>query len=84
MVFVIHLAWLLVVGLRYAGIAVIYGGVVLFGVYFIGGNARSRDNAVPLSAWLGRGPRKGMKIVFVGAAMLLCAWLIQLFLPDGS
>lgn len=84
MALVIHLTWILIMALRYAGIVVVYGGVVLFGVYFIGGNARSKNNAVPRSAWLGAGPRKGMKIVGLGLLMMLCAWGIQQFMPDGS
>jgi hypothetical protein len=84
MVLVIHLAWILIIACRYAGIIAIYAGVALFGVYFISGNARSRNNAVPLSAWLGVGPRKGMKIAAIGAALLLFAWALQLFLPNGT
>jgi hypothetical protein len=84
MVLVIHLAWILMSLCRYGGIAAIYAGVALFGVYFIGGNARSQGNAVPASSWLGPGPRKGMKIVLFGVILLLCAYGIQQFMPDGT
>ena len=69
--------------LRLAGIAAIFAGVGLFGFYFIGGNARSSDGTVPRSAWLGAGPMKGMRFVAVGSALLACAFVISLFMPDG-
>ena len=52
-------------------------------VYFISGNARS-DGAIPASSWRGAGPRKGMKIFAVGAAMLLAAYAIRLLMPNGT
>ena len=69
MTLVIHLAWIFIIACRYAGIIAVYAGVALFGFYFIGGNARSKNNAVPTSSWLGKGPRLGMKIAGVGAAV---------------
>jgi hypothetical protein len=83
----LHLVWILVTVLRFAGIIIIFAGVGLFGIYFIGGNARAArtgDGRIPASSWLGPGPRKAMRIVAFGAAMLLCAFLIRLFLPDGT
>jgi hypothetical protein len=80
----LHLAWLLMTVLRYAGVAIVFAGVGLFGIYFIGGNARATDGAVPASSWLGRGPRKAMWIAAFGALMLLCAFAIRSFLPDGT
>ena len=80
----LHLVWLAVTVLRFAGVAIVFAGVGLFGVYFIGGNARSSNGAVPASSWLGPGPRKGMKIVAFGALLLLGAFAIQFFLPDGT
>ena len=70
--------------LRFAGVFVIFAGIALFGVYFIGGNARSTNGTVPRSSWLGAGPRKGMRIVVAGAILLGGAFLISLFMPDGS
>lgn len=70
--------------LRYAGIVVIFAGVGLFGVYFIAGNARVPDGKVPKSSWQGAGPVKGLKIVALGIAMLLAAYGLGLFMPDGS
>jgi hypothetical protein len=84
MVLLIHLAWILITTCRYAGIVIVYGGVALFGIYFIAGNARSKNNAVPLSSWLGPGPRKGIKIVLIGLALLLFAWAVELFMPNGT
>jgi hypothetical protein len=55
----LHLAWLLMTVLRFAGIIIVIAGVALFGVYFIGGNARAADGRVPVSSWLGVGPKKG-------------------------
>ena len=70
--------------LRFAGVAVVFSGVALFGVYFIGGNARVANGAVPRSSWLGPGPRKGMRIVALGVLMLLGAFIIGLFMPNGA
>jgi len=84
MVLVIHLAWIFIIACRFAGIIAVYVGVALFGFYFIGGNARSKNNAVPASSWLGAGPRKAMKIAGVGLLLILSAWAIQRFMPDGT
>ena len=81
---VLHLIWLTVTVLRFAGVAIVFAGVVLFGIHFIGGNARASNGAVPALSWLGPGPRKGMKIVVFGALLLLCAFAIQSFMPDGT
>ncbi len=80
----LHLAWMLALALRYGGIIVLFSGVALFGVYFIAGNARATDGAIPRSSWRGKGPVKGMKIVGLGIAMLAGAYAIGLFMPDGS
>lgn len=84
MTLVIHLAWILIIACRYAGIIAVYAGVALFGFYFIGGNARSKNNAVPASSWLGAGPKIGMKIAGVGLLMMACAWALELFMPNGT
>jgi len=84
---VLHLAWLLITVLRFAGVIVVFAGVGLFGIYFIAGNAKAAkrgDGTVPGSSWRGRGPRKGLRIIAVGAAMLLCAFALQFLLPDGT
>lgn len=81
---VIHLAWVLMIIFRYAGIVVVYAGVALFGVYFIGGNARAKSGAVPASSWLGAGPRLGMKIVIAGVVLLLFAYAMEVFIPNGT
>ena len=81
----LHLAWIVMTILRFAGVVVVFSGVALFGVYFIGGNARSVGRRPrPLSSWLGRGPRKGMRIFAAGVLMLLGAFLIGLFMPNGT
>jgi hypothetical protein len=77
----LHLAWLLMTVLRFAGIIIVIAGVALFGVYFIGGNARATDGHVPVSSWLGVGPKKAMRIV--GSLMLLAAFVITFFIPNG-
>ena len=87
MISVLHLTWVLIGLLRFTGIIVVFTGVGLFGVYFIGGNARaakSGDSRIPISSWLGAGPKKAMRIVGIGSAMLLCAFLMRLFLPNGT
>jgi hypothetical protein len=80
---VLHLAWLLMTLLRFAGVAVIFAGVALFGIYFIGGNARTRDGKVPPSSWMGPGPKKGVRIFILGVLMLLLAYVIGIFMPNG-
>jgi hypothetical protein len=84
MVMLLHLAWIAMTVLRFAGVFVVFAGVALFGVYFIGGNARASGGRVPLSSWLGKGPRKGMRIFAAGVLMLLGAFLIGLFMPNGT
>ena len=83
MALILHLAWIAMTVLRFAGIIVIFGGVTLFGVFFIGGNARATNGRVPASSWKGAGPKKGMRIVALGALMLLAAFLISKFMPNG-
>ena len=80
----LHLSWIVMTVLRFAGVAVVFSGVALFGVYFIRGNGRSHNGSVPRSSWLGAGPRKGMRIVAAGVGLLVGAYLISLFMPNGS
>jgi hypothetical protein len=85
MAHILYTAWFLMTALRYGGVLTIFAGVALFGVYFISGNARAgRDGAIPVSSWRGAGPRRGMKIFAVGAAMLLAAYAIRLLMPNGT
>ena len=70
--------------LRFAGVIVVFAGIGLFGVYFIAGNARSNNGNVPRSSWSGAGPKKGMRIIALGAVLLLSAFLIGLLMPNGS
>lgn len=84
---VLYLAWLTMTVLRFGGVMVVFAGVALFGIYFIGGNARAAQNsqsAVPRSSWQGAGPRKGMRIAAVGVLMLLGAYIISLLMPNGT
>jgi hypothetical protein len=83
MALALHLAWTLMTVLRFAGIIVIFAGVALFGAFFIAGNAKAADGRIPASSWRGPGPRKAMRIIAVGALILLVAFLVSLFLPDG-
>ncbi len=83
----LRLAFIVMTVLRFAGVFVIFGGVALFGVYFIGGNAkaaRSSGSTIPVSSWRGAGPRKGLRIIALGALMLLGAFLIKLMMPNGA
>ena len=84
MAILLHLAWITMTVLRFAGVFVIFAGVMLFGVYFIGGNARSPSGRVPVSSWLGAGPRKGIRIFAAGVLMLLGAFVIGLLMPNGT
>jgi hypothetical protein len=77
-----HLAWILITVLRFAGIIIVFAGVLLFGVFFIGGNARSKDGRVAASSWKGSGPKKGMRIIALGAVMLLAAFVVSLSMPN--
>jgi hypothetical protein len=84
MALLLSIAWFSMTVLRYGGVFTVFAGVALFGVYFISGNGRARDGAVPASSWSGAGPRKGLKIVALGAAMLLIAHIISLMMPNGA
>jgi hypothetical protein len=84
MALLLHVAWLVMTVLRFGGVFLVFAGVTLFGVYFIGGNARAPGGRIPRSSWLGPGPRKGMRIFAFGALMLLGAFLIQLLTPNGT
>lgn len=84
MALALHIAWMSMTLLRVLGVIIVFAGVVLFGVYFIGGNARSRNGRVPTSSWRGRGPRKAMRIIALGALTLLAAFIISSFMPNGQ
>ena len=84
MALVLHLAWMSMTVLRVVGVITVFAGVVLFGAFFIGGNARSTNGRVPASSWKGRGPKKAMRIVAVGALTLLAAFIISSFMPNGQ
>jgi hypothetical protein len=81
-----HLIWILVTVLRFGGLSLIVVGTVVFGVYFVGGNARAAragDGAIPASCWQGAGPRIGIGILALGASMLFCAYVLAMYLPNG-
>ncbi len=80
----LHIAWMAMTILRVAGVIVVFAGVGIFGTYFIAGNARSKNGAVPRSSWLGAGPWKGMKMVALGALLLSGGFVISLFMPNGT
>jgi len=85
MALVLAIAWFSMTVLRYGGVLTVFAGVALFGVYFISGNARpGPDGAIPSSSWRGAGPRKGIKIALLGAAMLVAAHAISLLMPNGG
>jgi hypothetical protein len=84
MALLLHLAWIAMTVLRFAGVFVVFAGVALFGVYFIGGNARASGGRVPVSSWLGAGPRKGIRLFVAGVLMLLGAFVIGLLMPNGT
>jgi hypothetical protein len=70
--------------LRFAGVIIVFAGVALFGVCFIGGHARAARGGAAPASWRGPGCLKGMRIVGLGACLLLSAYLISFFIPDGS
>jgi hypothetical protein len=72
--------------MRFTGLPVMFVGVAVFGVYFVGGNARaarSGDGAIPATSWLGAGPMTVMAAFALGSFMLLCAFVLAKFLPNG-
>jgi hypothetical protein len=74
-----HLVWIVATVLRFGGLLAMFAGVAVFGVYFVGENARAAkhgDGTIPASSWLGAGPRTGMKIFALGAFLLLCASIL--------
>lgn len=81
-----HLIWILVTVLRFSGLLVMFVGFAVFGVYFVGGNARaarSGNGSIPVSSWRGAAPKVGMGIFALGASMLLCAFIFAMYLPHG-
>jgi len=81
-----HLTWILVTLLRFGGLPVMFVGVTIFGVYFVGENARaarSGDGTIPASSWQGAGPKTGIGVFALGACMLLCAFFFAMYLPNG-
>jgi len=81
-----HLTWILVTVLRFSGLPLLFIGVGVFGVYFVGGNARaarSGDGSIPPSSWQAAGPKTGIMAFAVGALMLFCAFVLARFLPNG-
>jgi uncharacterized protein YjeT (DUF2065 family) len=80
----LHLAWMVMTFLRFAGVVVVFAGVGLFGVYFIGENGRSRNGTVPRSSWLGDGPKNGMRIFGLGLLILSAAFVLSRVIPDGT
>jgi hypothetical protein len=86
MAMILRIAWLTMTLLRFGGVAVLFSGVALFGIYFISGNAkaaRGGDGRIPSSSWRGAGPRKALRVIVAGATMLLGAFIIGLFMPHG-
>jgi hypothetical protein len=79
----IHLSWIMMTVFRFTGIALVFAGVTLFGVYFIGANARATDGCIPVSSWKSAGAKRGMQIVALGTLMLLAAFKISLLMPNG-
>ena len=74
-----HLVWIIGTVLRFGGLLLLFAGVAVFGVHFVGENARAAkqgDGTIPVSSWLGAGPRMGMRIFALGALLLLCASLL--------
>ena len=83
MALVTHLAWMLMTVLRFGGIITVFAGVMLFGIFFIGGNVRVKDGRIPAASWKAPGPQKGMKIAALGALMLFVAFAINSLMPNG-
>jgi len=64
MTLLVHLIWILIMVLRFAGIIILFAGTAIFGVHFVGGNARaakSGSGSIPASSWQGRGPGQGFE-----------------------
>lgn len=80
----LNLAWFLVFALKYSGLIVALSGVVVFGWYFVSGNAQavlSGSEEVPRTSWRGRGPMTGAAIVGAGFILTLLAILLASTLP---
>jgi len=81
-----HLTWILVTILRFGGLLAMFVGFAIFGAYFVAGNARAARSGggdIPASSWQGPGPRLGMAIFALGASLLLCAFIVARYLPNG-
>jgi hypothetical protein len=86
MKFLVDTAWLLVKLFNYGGLVVALVGVVVFGWYFVGINARAgkgESEEVPRSSWRGKGARRGYWLFGVGIAMQIVSMLLTAVLPNG-
>jgi hypothetical protein len=81
---ILDAAWLLPSILKYAGIIVALGGVAIFGWYFVRANARAareEDAEGGSVAWGGAGAKTGIKVLGLGMALQIAAFLLAVVLP---
>ncbi len=77
-------AWGLVTAFKYASIVAALTGVGIFGFYFVrenGRSAREGGQTIPDSAWRGRGPRLGVRLLVAGVVLQLLSILIAVTVP---
>ncbi len=77
----LDVAWPLVGLLKYTGLAAALIGIVIFGWFFVRGNAQSESGDVPSSSWRGPGPMLGAKILMVGTLLEIASIGLAVLLP---
>jgi hypothetical protein len=87
---ILDAAWMFAGFLKFGGLAVALGGVAMFGRHFIRSNARGAhndsagaDGDAPI-AWGGAGAKRGLKVLALGLALQLAAFVLALLLPGRS
>ena len=81
---ILDLAWMLSSVLKFGGLALALGGVAMFGWYFVRANARAARNDVGANAavaWGGADAMKGVKLLALGLAVQVAAFVLILLLP---
>ncbi len=82
----LDIAWMFCGLLKYGGLAVALGGVVIFGWHFVRANARAARQTVDENtvAWGGPGAMLGVKVLAVGVAVQVVAFVLMLLLPGRA
>jgi hypothetical protein len=80
----LDIAWALAGFIRFASLAAVLLGVIVFGWHFVGINARAAQTEsgdIPDESWRGPGAIHGFKLMGLGFALLAVSLFIGALLP---